>query len=66
MNKVTIEIEFEYLGDFLEQSERVAEGLANVADPDPRTADTWTISWVRQLYARHAELKLTRISEGSP
>ena len=65
MNKVIIEIEYEYLGDFLDQSERIAEGLTNLADPDPRTADTWTVNWVRQIFARPAEIKMSRISEGT-
>ena len=62
MNKVLIEIEYEYLGDFLEQQDKVAEGLVNIADPDPKTADSWSIVWVRAPFAKHAELKMTRVS----
>lgn len=65
MNKVTIEIEYEYLGDFFDKAQEIAEGLANLADPDPRTADTWGIVWVRSTFARHAEMNLVRTSEGS-
>lgn len=65
MNKVLIEIEYEYLGDFYEQAERIAEGLANLCDPDPRTADSWGIKWFRNLYARNAEMKMVRILEES-
>jgi len=60
MNKVLVEIEFEFLGDFLDQQDRVAEALVNICDPDPRTSDSWTITFVRSPYAKHGEIKFTK------
>lgn len=66
MNKVLIEIEYEFLGDFLEQQDKIAEGLLNIVDPDPRTSEAWKIVWVRPPFNKHAELKMRRIFEGPP
>ena len=61
MNKVLIEIKYGFLGDFLEHPDKIAEGLLNIVDPDPRTAETWEIVWVRPPFNKHAELKMSRI-----
>jgi len=62
MNKTLVEIEYEYLDDLLDHQDRVAEGLINILDdPDPTTADSWTISFVRPLFGRHGEIVLRRV-----
>ena len=59
--KRTIEIEYERLGDFFDSSDQVIEALVNILDPDPRTADSVEINFVRPLNGR-AFITFSRIS----
>lgn len=49
MKKVLIEVEFELLGDFYTNRDKVIEGLVNILDPHPAMADSWEIKFIRPL-----------------
>jgi len=59
MEKTLIEVEFELLGDFYNNSEKVIDALINVLDPHPDTAESVEVLFIRPLDGR-GSIKFSR------